>query len=245
MILRTSAATDERSNLGVAPCRWLLSNRPVIDGIADQLSAIKREMASRPPGLVEHVRRTADEAIALGHYYDLDPQRIELAAWSHDLFRHLAAPGLLTLAREVGIGLSPDDEISPIVLHGPIAAAVIRDRFGVTDAEVVDAVASHTLGLAEMTFIAKVILLADKFEPGKRQKSANLRRIRRLARRDLDTALLCWSDWSWLQARESGMAIHGGSWESRARWVVEHHAELSMPGRTPDEEFELTFTQSP
>lgn len=226
----------------IASCWLLLSNRPVTNDITAQLAAIQREMASRPPGLVEHVRQTAAEAVALGHYFDIDPERIELAAWSHDLFRHLTGPGLLTMAREVGIAVSADDEVSPVVLHGPIAAAVIRDRFGVTDDEVVEAVASHTLGLAEMTFLAKVILLADKFEPGKRHRSANLRRIRRLARRDLDTALLCWSDWSWVKARESGMAIHGGSWHSRSRWVREHHAELNMPGRVADDVFELSIS---
>lgn len=213
------------------------------EDIATQLAAIQREMASRPPGLVGHVEHVAAEAIALGHFYDLDPERIELAAWSHDLFRHLTPPGLLTLAREVGIPLSTDDEVSPVVLHGPIAAAVIRDRFGVVDDEVIDAVASHTMGLPEMTFIAKVILLADKFEPDKRHHAANLRRIRRLARRDLDLALLCWSDWSWVKARESGSAIHHGSWDSRAHWVREHHAELHMPGRVADDVFELSISQ--
>lgn len=207
--------------------------------IATLIADVQREMESRPQKLQEHCRRVAVEAIELAAYYDVDPQRVELASWSHDLFRHLPEADQVRQAREFGVAVSEDDLASPIVLHGPIAAWLMRERLGITDQEVIDAVASHTLGLPDMTLVAKILLLADKFEPRKRERSPWLKPIRQVARRDLDLALLCWSDHNWVEARGEGWPIHGGAWVARQRWVSEHHLELRMPGRVADDVFEL------
>ena len=83
--------------------------------------------------------------------------------------------------------------------------------------------------------IAKVILLADKFEKRKRDRTPVMKAIRRLAWRDLDTALLCWADWKWVQERENGWQSHPAGWAARLHWVAEHHAEMGLPAREPDE----------
>ncbi len=210
--------------------------------LQQQLRAIQQEMESRPEGLQRHVQRVADEAKALAGYWDVDPERVELASWAHDLFRHLGPEDQLKKATEVGLGVSRDDRVDPIVLHGPIAAKVIRDSFDVTDEETLEAVSSHTLGLPEMGMVAKVILLADKFEPNKREKKPELKPIRKLARRDLDLAILCWSDYSWFTYAGTGAFFHPGHWNGRETWVREHHAELRMPGRVPPDTFDLGLT---
>lgn len=187
-------------------------------------------MESRPVPLQQHVQRVADEAIALAAYWDVDPARVELASWIHDLFRHLPPEEQLRQAREAGITPTPHDELDPIVLHGPSAARVAHDKFGIKDEDVLEAVAVHTLGIADMTMIAKIILIADKVEPNKRKRRPAMAEIRKLARRDLDLALLCWSDWSWVEARANDWRTHPGHWTAREHWVREHHIELAMPG---------------
>jgi predicted HD superfamily hydrolase involved in NAD metabolism len=206
--------------------------------IERQLAAVQQEMESRPAGLLNHVRRVADEAGALARYWDVDPQRVALASWGHDLFRHLPPAQQLEHARQVGIKPDEDDERSPIVLHGPIAAAVLRDRFRVVDDDVLEAIEAHTLGIPHMTQIAKIILIADKVEPGKRRNRPSMGAIRHVARRDLDLALLCWSDWSWIEAVAHGWKSHPGHWIAREDWVAQHHYDIAMPGLLTDEEFE-------
>jgi HD superfamily phosphohydrolase YqeK len=112
-----------------------------------------------------------------------------------------------------------------VLLHGPIAAAVLRARFGITDDEALAAVRDHTLGHAAMPMISKVILLADKFEARKRKRTPVMKQVRQLARRDLDLALLCWSDWKWVEERANDWLTHSTSWEARVVWLGEHHAE--------------------
>ena len=182
-------------------------------------------MEGRPRGLVDHVVRVAREARALARAWDVDRDRIELAVWGHDLFRAHAPAEQLRLAEEAGVTVNELDRAFPVLLHGPVAAVVLRERFGVTDEEALEAVRDHTAGSVEMPTLAKVLLVADKVESQKRRGVRELDAIRELARRDLDLALLCWSDWKWYGERQSGWAMDARHWQARSAWVVAHHAE--------------------
>ena len=198
-----------------------------MSNIKSQIEAVQAEFASRPEGLMRHVERVLVEALDLAERYDLDPERVTLATWGHDLFRSFPPEEQLRLAGEAGIKLTKADRADPVLLHGPIAAATLRERFGVKDKEALSAVRDHTLGVSDMPLIAKVVLLADKFETRKRKRRPVMREIRRLAQRDLDLALLCWADWKWVQEREHGWRSHPQHWNARKQWVREHHADLS------------------
>ncbi|HEY5475713.1 MAG TPA: bis(5'-nucleosyl)-tetraphosphatase (symmetrical) YqeK [Tepidiformaceae bacterium] len=199
--------------------------------IEQQIAAVRAELETRPKGLVNHVTRVLAEAFDIGSRYDLDPARIELATWGHDLFRAHSAEEQLRLARECGIQIDETEERLPVLLHGPIATVVLRERFGLTDEEGLAAVRDHTSGLAEMPLLAKVILLADKVEKHKRERTPAMAEIRKLARRDLDLALLCWADWKWVDERTRRYEAHAAHWQARVAWVAAHHGEAGMPGR--------------
>jgi predicted HD superfamily hydrolase involved in NAD metabolism len=201
--------------------------------VRQQIAAIQQEFESRPEGLVRHVQRVAVEALDLAARYDLDHERIELATWGHDLFRSFPPDEQLKLAIEAGLSLTSADRADPVLLHGPIAAATLRERFAVTDDEALAAVRDHTLGAAEMPMLAKVILLADKFEKRKRDRTPVMKAIRRAAWRDLDLALLCWSDWKLIEERERGWESHPITWAARQQWVREHHLDAMPPLPVP------------
>jgi predicted HD superfamily hydrolase involved in NAD metabolism len=205
--------------------------------IEDQIAAVRAELGTRPGGLIRHVERVLAEALHIGGCYDVDPARVELAVWGHDLFRAHSAEGQLGLARECGIAMDETEERLPVLLHGPIAAAVLRDRFGLTDNEVLAAVRDHTSGISEMSMLAKVILVADKVEEHKRESTPLMADIRWLARTDLDLALLCWADWKWVDERRQGYESHAAHWEARTAWVAAHHADVGMPGRASTRAF--------
>jgi predicted HD superfamily hydrolase involved in NAD metabolism len=206
--------------------------------VADEIAALREEMASRPAGLLRHVRRVAVEAADLARRWDADQERAELAVWGHDLFRAHTPAEQLSLAREAGLPITEADVAEPVLLHGPLAAIVVRERFGVRDDDALAAIRDHTLGSARMPLLAKVILIADKVESRKRRRTPVMPEIRRLARRDLDAALLCWADWKWVDERAHGWLGHPHHWEARMAWVREHHADAMLPERTPLEQFD-------
>lgn len=204
------------------------------DDVRAQIRALQTAFEERPEGLLRHVQRVLAEALDLASRFDLDADRVELATWGHDLFRSFPPERQLEMALECGLSLSAADRADPVLLHGPLAAVALREQFGVTDEEALAAVRDHTLGSAEMPLIAKVILLADKFEKRKRDRTPVMKEIRRLAWRDLDLALLCWADWKWVQERDNDWESHPASWEARVRWVTEHHEEIGLPARGPE-----------
>jgi predicted HD superfamily hydrolase involved in NAD metabolism len=195
-------------------------------------------MLKRPRGLVQHVERVLVEARDLAARWDVDPERTELAVWGHDLFRAHSPEDQLTLAREAGLDVGPAEEAAPVLLHGPIAAEVLRERYRVMDSEALAAVRDHTSGGAEMPLIARVILIADKVERRKRDRARVMRGIRRLGRADLDLAVLCWADWKWVEERRRGWESEPRHWEARRAWVAAHHGEVGLPTRVVQEEFD-------
>lgn len=80
------------------------------------------------------------------------------AAWLHDALRDADESLLRSL-----LPLSGD----PLpFLHGP-AAAVMADRHGVMDEDVLDAVRWHTTGNADWGIIGRALYAADFLEPGR------------------------------------------------------------------------------
>ena len=73
------------------------------------------------------------------------------------------------------------------MLHAPLAAALAEEAFGVTDPQVLSAIAKHTLADPEMSPLDAVVYLADSLEPGRSFEARE--GLAALARADLFGAL--------------------------------------------------------
>lgn len=71
--------------------------------------------------------------------------------------------------------------------HGAAATLVAYGRFGIRDAEILSAVASHTCGRAGMGKLDKIVYLADMIGPERDFPGVDT--LRRLCRQDLDAAM--------------------------------------------------------
>ena len=61
-------------------------------------------------------------------------------------------------------GFTPSDDMPPSVVHSFLGAEVARQDFGITDKEILDAIAYHTTGRPNMTELDKIVYVADKTE---------------------------------------------------------------------------------
>ncbi len=174
-----------------------------------KVEAVREAVARLPRGLAEHVQRVTAEAdrLATG-FKELDRAQVALAAWGHDIARALSPQELLARARGFGLEVSPVEEEAPILLHGPVGAEILRQEYGIDDPQVLAAARFHSTGRAEMSLLEKVIFVADKIEPGKVRASPALARVRELADRDLDAAILEYLDQMLIVAREEGWPLH-------------------------------------
>ncbi len=175
-----------------------------------------REAVDRlPDGLREHVLRVETEAVRLAGLHGIDAGRLRIAALGHDLARGGPEGGLLELARGVGLEPGEVERASPILVHGPVAARMLRRDYGLDDDEVLSAVAVHTTARCGMTALEKALFIADKVESHKLARKPALAEVRALANTDLDASLLRFLDLHLVEAAERGWLLHPNSVAAR------------------------------
>lgn len=125
---------------------------------------------------LRHTIGVADLAEDLARHHGLDPERVKFAALLHDLAKEIPLERQLVLAGRWNLIRYPEDELSPQVLHGPLAAYCLEHKYGVDDQEVLSAIAHHTLGFPGMSRFEMLIYSTDMVEPNRKfPKVDNLR----------------------------------------------------------------------
>ncbi len=149
--------------------------KAVRDFIEKNISSCKRKA---------HIYSTAKEATRLARHYGYDVHKAHLAGLYHDIYKELDENSSDEYVRKMGIS---DYYIGKRNLaHSKIAAACIGELFGEFDEEIVNAVAYHTTGKADMTMLEKIVFLADLIEENRDYPDVS--DLRKTAYSDIDKA---------------------------------------------------------
>ena len=124
----------------------------------------------------------AETAVKLAEIYGADKNKAEAAALFHDIAKPLSQEE--SDAEVIKYGLPACLIGNRNLAHGHIAACWARDRFGVTDEEVLDAVRYHTSAKKNIPLLSKIIFVADTVEPGRTYAEAEM--LRNRAYEDID-----------------------------------------------------------
>jgi predicted HD superfamily hydrolase involved in NAD metabolism len=136
-------------------------------------------------GRAAHSRRVAELAAEMCLREGIDPWKGRAAGLAHDLCKEMprreqrklaaAYPGL----RRAVDGIDAEGSSSLMadkIVHGPAAAALLVRDYGVTDAELLEAIAIHTVGRPGMKGLSILLYCADKLEPGRERLDDAFRR---------------------------------------------------------------------
>jgi len=153
----------------------------------------------------------------------VEPSRAELAGWLHDYARDLEERVLLEIGEENGFVTHPVERWVPELLHGPVGAYLVQRDLGINDAEVLRAIAVHTLGAEEMSILDKIVYIADLIEEGR--DYPGVEKLRALAEEDLDRALVACFDQTLRYCLERGFYLHPRTLEARnaALFALRHN----------------------
>jgi nicotinate-nucleotide adenylyltransferase len=127
------------------------------------------------PSRFLHSRNTALLSCDLCLRFGLEAPAGYLAGISHDMCKSLTDEELTRFARMDGEPVSKLEQKKPSLLHGRAAAVLLRERFGIHNGDILEAVRLHTSGAAEMGPLAKVLYIADKIEVSRERVSPELR----------------------------------------------------------------------
>jgi len=137
----------------------------VTGAVYESAAAALRERLGKDA--LAHSERVADTAQGLAAVYGVDALSARLAGLLHDWDREATQDELLDSARVEGLSLAPAEEVQPRLLHARTAAASLAREFPGLPAEVVSAVARHTVGQAGMSDLDMIVYLADMLEPAR------------------------------------------------------------------------------
>mgnify|MGYP005837174599 CR=1 FL=1 len=135
-----------------------------------------------------HSLSVAETAAELAAAHGVDPGAARIAGLLHDCARELAPEDLLDLARAHDLAIDEIERAEPLLLHGKVGAALATEWFGLTDPDLLAAIALHITGGPGMSSLARIVFLADFIEPGRRMPAAE--KARAHATCDLSAALL-------------------------------------------------------
>lgn len=132
-----------------------------------------------------HVVRVAETAVQLADRYGYDKEDTQIAALLHDYAKEMPKNRQLELAQ----AYYPDPLLATYgsaVWHGLAAATLARQKYKVSDPDILQAIAWHTTGWTEMSLLQQIIYTADYIEPGRDFKGVE--KVRKLAKKDLNQA---------------------------------------------------------
>ena len=127
-------------------------------------------------------------AASLAMCYGEDMERAQVAGLLHDCAKCIPNEKKLKLCHDHGIPVSEIEKKSPYLLHARLGAYIAKEKYHVTDPEILNAIEYHTTGKPRMTLLEKIIFVSDYIEP-MRSKASNLEKIRGLAFSDIDRAV--------------------------------------------------------
>ena len=161
-----------------------------------------------------HSLRTAEMARTMCERYGLDGDKGYFAGVVHDMCKDCTDEEMLAFAAEDGMPISAVESTKPALLHGRAAAVVLQKDYGITDSDILQAVANHTLGGSNLCALAKILFAADKIEPGRPQSTDEYRA--RLLALPLDELVLAVVEENIAYLEAHGKAVAPLSLEFRA-----------------------------
>ena len=114
-----------------------------------------------------HSIGVCETAVKMAVRFGVDVEKARIAGLLHDCAREFPLENMRQEAEIRHITYTELERKMPILLHAYIGAWLCKERYGVDDKEIINAVYHHTTGGAGMTALDKNIYLADMIEPNR------------------------------------------------------------------------------
>ena len=86
----------------------------------------------------------------------------------HDCAKCLEEEERDRLCKKYRVELSPMEQEHPFLIHAKLGAVLAKEKYGVTDPQILSAIRYHTTGQAQMTLLEASIFSADFIEPNRK-----------------------------------------------------------------------------
>ncbi|MCL2485458.1 MAG: bis(5'-nucleosyl)-tetraphosphatase (symmetrical) YqeK [Endomicrobia bacterium] len=141
------------------------------------------------PKRFEHSYNVAEFAVELAGIYGADGLKAQTAGLLHDCAKSKTDKQLISFLKNRKSSIKYFKDIkkySPQLLHAYAGAVIAKEKLGITDVDILNAIRNHTLGRQNMSMLEKIIFVSDAVSFDR--KSKELLKIRKLALKDFEKA---------------------------------------------------------
>ncbi len=112
----------------------------------------------------QHTLQTIKLATSLAWTYGANIKKAFLASLFHDVAKELDIKTQIKLAKKSGVRIKRFKEViryAPQILHQWASATIARNRFKITDKDVLSSISKHTTGSKKMSVVDMIIYVSD------------------------------------------------------------------------------------
>ena len=136
-----------------------------------------------------HILGVSDIAKNLAKLNGISEEKAEIAGLAHDVAKNLSKVKMKEIINKHNIVLSAVEENNENLWHSIIGPIEAKDKLGIQDEEILDAIRWHTTGKEHMSVLTKIIYIADMIEPSRNFEGVE--DIRKVTLEDLDKGVYC------------------------------------------------------
>lgn len=141
----------------------------------------------------------------LARVYGEDENEAEFAGLVHDIAKELSKDEIELALRKYEITPDEIEKEQISLLHSKLGSAIAKELFNVNE-RIQKAIEYHTTGNKNMDTFAKIVYLADKIE--ETRDYPEVEELRKIAKEDLDRAILFVLDFTIQKSVKKGRLIH-------------------------------------
>lgn len=166
-----------------------------------------------------HSLGVMEMAEELATIYNVDVESARLAGLLHDIAKEMTEEESLKYVAENDIAIDDIEKINVSILHGKIGADIAKKKYGVNE-QIQKAIQYHTETNPNMDTLAKIIYVSDKIEKNRKPEKFDLEYERKLAKEDIDAAVLFIIDASIKKVIKKGKLLHPTIVETRNKIIM-------------------------
>ncbi len=136
----------------------------------------------------QHSLNVAAECRKLAEKYGEDPDKAYFAGLLHDICKEMPAEEQLELVQKSGFTVCREELETKSLLHGIAGAYFIKEKYGVADIDILNAIRFHTVGRAGMSRLEEIVYLGDLVSAERDYKDVD--KMRRITYQSLEAAML-------------------------------------------------------
>lgn len=166
-----------------------------------------------------HTLGVVETAKKLAKINCINEEKAELAALVHDIAKNINIEKQKYILNNNNITLTEIEEKTPQILHGFVGAIIAKSELGITDKEILSAIAFHTIAKKNMTTLEKIIYIADYIEPNRKYPGVDL--LRKITFENLNKGVLQGLENTIIFVIGQGQLVHPTTLDARNQLLLE------------------------